>query len=395
MSDNAWRPSLLDPAPRPTANENDSGTWDRPHRRTRRHAPAKGPKLAIVHDFLSQAGGAERVVLELARMFPDAPIYTSFYAPDRTYPEFTATDIRTSRLQGRINPDRFRSAVLRYPGAFRSLELSKFDALVVSTSAFAHHVVHERAFVFWHTPPRFLYDTAAYDLPSWQARLAGPVLSYLRAGDQRAAKRHWSYAANSANTANRLRDVYGCNARVVHPPLWIDHLPQHLAPPPSRPRALVVSRLLPYKRIDLAVRACALAGIPLTVVGEGPEEARLRSQGGSDVQFLGRLADSELAPVFADHSVVLVPGRQDFGYSTLEANYAGRPVVTVAEGGALETVIDEVTGRLVEGTDQHRWAAVLREVHEREWVPEELRRTTEPFQAAAFRLAVRGWVSGL
>lgn len=393
MSENSWRASLVDPAPRSATKEDDLAMRERPQRRPRRHAPARVPKLAIVHDFLSQAGGAERVVLELARMFPHAPIYTSFYAPDRTYAEFTTTDIRTSRLQGRIDPDRFRSAVLRYPGAFRSLELSKFDAVVVSTSAFAHHVVHERAFVFWHTPPRFLYDTAAYDLPWWQARLAAPVFSYLRVGDRRAAKRHWSYAANSADTANRLREVYGCNARVVHPPLWTHHLPRHLAPTPSRPRALVVSRLLPYKRIDLAVRACTLAGIPLTVVGEGPEEGRLRSQGGSGVQFLGRLDDKELAAVFADHSVVLVPGRQDFGYSTLEANYAGRPVVTLAEGGALETVVDGVTGRLIEGTDEHRWASVLREVHEREWVPEELRRSTEPFQPEAFRLAVRRWVS--
>ncbi len=156
----------------------------------------------------------------------------------------------------------------------------------------------------------------------------------------------------------------------------------------------MVSRLLPYKRIDLAVRACSIAGIPLTVVGEGPEEAHLRSQGGNNVQFLGRLDDSELAEVFADHSVVLVPGRQDFGYSTLEANYSGRPVVTVAEGGSLETVIDGVTGRLIEGTDEHRWASVLHEVHEREWAPEELRRTTEPFQTEPFRHAVRRWVSG-
>ncbi len=393
MYENAWRGSLVDPSPRSAANEEDSAVRDRPHRRTVGHARPKAPKLAIVHDFLSQAGGAERVVLELARMFPDAPIYTSFYAPDRTYPEFDATDIRTSRLQGHIHPDRFRSAVLRYPGAFRSLELSEFDAVVVSTSAFAHHVVHQRAFVFWHTPPRFLYDTAAYDLPRWQTRLAAPVFSYLRAGDRRAAKRHWSYAANSADTAHRLREVYGCEARVVHPPLWTDHLPRHVAPPPLRPRALVVSRLLPYKRIDLAVRACAIAGIPLTVVGEGPEEGQLRSQGGKDTQFLGRLDDSELAAVFADHSVVLVPGRQDFGYSTLEANYAGRPVVALAAGGSLETVVDDVTGRLVEGTDEHDWASVLVEVHERGWEPEELRRTTEPFQTEPFRRAVRRWVS--
>ena len=351
-------------------------------------------KLAIVHDFLSQAGGAERMVLELARMFPDAPIYTSFYVNESTYPEFAAADIRTSRLQGRIHADRFRSAVLRYPGAFRSFDLSQFEAVLVSTSAFAHHVVHHRTFVYWHTPPRFLYETSAYDLSRLKRRLAGLALPLLRAADRRAAIRHRSYAANSAGTARRLRAVYGRESRIIHPPLWTGHLPSRPPPSPPRPRGLVVSRLLPYKSIDVAIRACASAGIPLTIVGEGPDEARLRSEGGAGVQFLGRLPDAELADVFADHSVVLVPGREDFGYLPLEANYSGRPVVALASGGSLETVVDGITGRLVEGTDEHSWASALREVHERAWSPEALRKATERFQTGAFQLAMRQWMSG-
>lgn len=351
--------------------------------------------VAIVHDFLSQRGGAERVVLELARIFPNAPIFTSFYAPEGTYPEFATSDIRTSSLQGRVKPDRFRSAVLRYPGAFRSFDLSEFDAVLVSTSAFAHHVVHERAYVYWHTPPRFLYDPGAYGLPRWQKRLTSPAIRFLRARDRQATQRHHSDAANSADTALRLQRVYGREARVIHPPLWIGHLPTTTEPPPTVPRALIVSRLLPYKQIDVAMRACARAGIPLTIVGEGPEEGRLRSQGGGRVQFLGRLEDSQLADVFADHSVVLVPGRQDFGFGTLEANYAGRPVLALASGGSLETVIDGATGRLVQGTDEGNWASVLLDMHEQTWSPEELRRTTERFQAHAFQAAVRQWLSSV
>lgn len=348
--------------------------------------------IAIVHDYLGQCGGAERVVLELAGMFPDAPIYTSFYAPERTYPQFAGRVVRTSPLQGRVRPDHFRAAVLRYPKAFRHFDLGDFEAVVVSTSAFAHHVTHPRSFVYCHTPPRFLYDTTAYGISLLLASGGAPALAYLRHADRRAAAGHLAYAANSAGTAQRIARTYGRPAPVIHPPLWTSHLPIHPPPMPQRPRALVVSRLLPYKKVEVAVHACALAGIRLTIVGDGPDEARLRREGGSTVRFLGRVEDAELADLFADHSVVLVTGREDFGYIPVEANYAGRPVIALAEGGALETVVDGVTGLLVHSRDPEDWAAALREAHSRQWQPRELRRATARFHADAFRTAVREWV---
>lgn len=349
--------------------------------------------IAIVHDYLSQCGGAERVVLRLAAMFPDAPIYTSIYDADRTFAEFSALDIRTSRLQGRIEPARFRSAALRYAGVFRSFDLSSFDTVVVSSSAFAHHVRHPRSFVYCHTPPRFLYDLDAYGRRRAVTALATPVLSGLRRRDRQAASRHLSYAANSAATAARIHSSYGRRADVIHPPLWIAHLPTVALPMPPEPRALVVSRLLPYKRVDVAVRACALAGVPVTVVGEGPEESRLRSERSGRVEFLGRVPDAKLAALFEDHSVVVCPGREDFGYLPVEANYAGRPVVAFATGGALETVEDGITGRLVPDHEVGHWARVLREVHERTWSPSALRSATQRFQATRFDAAVRRWLS--
>lgn len=349
--------------------------------------------VAIVHDYLGQCGGAERVVLELAAMFADAPIYTSFYAPDQTFPQFAERIVRTSPLQGRVRPRHFRSAVLRYPKAFRDFDLRDFDAVVVSTSAFAHHVAHRRSFVYCHTPPRFLYDTTAYGIPRVVASGGAPALAYLRNSDRRAAAAHVAYAANSAGTAERIARTYGRVAPVIHPPLWTAHLPKDPLPLPDTPRALVVSRLLPYKRVEVAIHACALAGMPLTIVGDGPEKGRLRREAGGAVRFLGRLKDAELAELFADHSVVLVTGAEDFGYIPVEANYAGRPVVALAGGGALETVVAGVTGLLVHGHEPQDWAAALREVHRRQWQPGELRRSTARFQGAAFRTAVREWVA--
>ena len=348
--------------------------------------------VALVHDYLSQCGGAERVVLELAAMFPDAPIYTSFFAPETTFAEFSGRDVRTSPLQGRIDPDRFRSAALRYPRAFRTFDLSGFDTAVVSSSAFAHHVVHRHSFVYCHTPPRFLYQPGSYGLAGPLRAVARPALAALRRADARAAARHLSYAANSEATAGRVRSAYGRSPAVIHPPLRTGHLPVDLTPLPGTPRALVVSRLLPYKRIDVAVRACRLAGIPLTVVGEGPEERALRDLGGGTVHFLGRLGETELPEVFAAHSVVLVPGQEDFGYVPVEANYAGRPVVAFAAGGALETVVDGATGLLVTTHDPAAWADALRRAHDRDWPPASLRGATSRFGADAFRASVRQWL---
>jgi glycosyltransferase involved in cell wall biosynthesis len=348
-------------------------------------------RIALVHDYLAQCGGAERVLLELAAMFPEAPIYTSLYAPELTFPDFAALDIRTSALQTRVAPQRFRSALLRYPAAFRSFDLSDFDTVLVSSSAFAHHVRHDHSYVYCHTPPRFLYHPESYGGGRVRAAVTRHALAPLRRADLRAAVHHVSYVANSEATARRVRLTYGREAGVIYPPLRTAHLPDPLSPLPSAPRALVVSRLLPYKRIDVAIEACALAGIPLSVVGEGPDRDRLERLGGN-VELLGRVADDELARLFVAATVVLVPGREDFGYLPVESNFAGRPVVALATGGALETIVDGTSGRLVASHNVRLWAEVLREVHERSWSPAELRASTQRFWAASFRGSVAHWV---
>lgn len=349
-------------------------------------------RTAIVHDYLSQRGGAERVVLAMAGLFPDAPIFTSFYSSDLTYPDFAGLDVRTSSLQGSIDPEHFRRSVLRLPGVFARLDLSAFDQVIVSSSAFAHHIRHRHSMVYCYTPPHFLYDTRAYMGSRARAGLTRPILAPMRRRDRAAAARHCSYAAISRQSARQIRAVYGRVSPVIYPPLSTEHLPAEIGPMPLEPRAMVVARLLPYKRVDVAIRACATAGVDLTVVGLGPEETRLRRLATRGVTFLGRVDDSELAQLFRDHSLVLAPGLEDFGYGPVEANYAGRPVIALAGGGALETVEDGANGVLVEGWDVDRWAAAVTGALSRTWDPADLRATTRRFDADTFGKSLRQWV---
>jgi glycosyltransferase involved in cell wall biosynthesis len=351
-------------------------------------------KYAIVHDYLTQRGGAERVVLALAKVFPEAPIYTSLYAPEGTYREFSKLDVRTSRLQGKVKPEQFRRSVLSLPGVFSELDLSEYDLVVISSSAFAHHVRHDNSMVYCYTPPHFLYDTSAYLGNSALAAIAWGPLSILRHRDRRAASTHHSYATISRQSARRVSEIYGRSSPVIYPPLITAHLPSTAASTPSELRALIVSRLLPYKRVDVAIKACALAGIGLTIVGEGPEMSALKSLATGDVTFVGRVDDRELAQLFVDHSVVVAPGLEDFGYGPVEANYSGRPVVALKAGGALETIQDDINGFLVDGWDPQEWSAAIKSATSKSWSPTELRATTNRFSEQVFTKRIKLWVEG-
>lgn len=353
------------------------------------------PRFALAHDFLSQHGGAERVVLRFAALFPDAPIFTAFYDPNGTFPEFRDIDIRTSSLQDRVDPDQFRRQVLRYPSAFREFDLSEFDAVLVSSSGFAHHVRHENTLVYCHTPPRYLYAPHTYVHGRARALVnaAVPALTPLRRADARAARAAIGYVANSTRTARRVERIYGIDCPIIPPPVATEHLPREVTPSPAIPRALVVSRLMAYKRVDLAIQACEKAGIALTVVGDGPDRDVLRSLAGPTTTFLGRVDDATLREAMVASSVVLVPGAEDFGLLPLEANYTGRPVVAYSGGGARETVVHGHNGLLVDDQSIDSWTVAIRDAVDRNWEPTELRASVAPFLPEQFEAAVVDWVA--
>lgn len=346
-------------------------------------------KVAIVHDYLTQTGGAELVALALAETFPEAPVYTSVYQPELTYPEFRNHDVRTTFLQRAIPKGKFRFAAPFFGTAFAHLDLSEFDAVIVSSSGFAHHIHHPNAFIYCHTPPHFIYDLANYTSNSFLKTATNIAMPVLRIPDQRAARRHAHYVANSQQTARRIEEVYGKTVDVIYPPLNTSNLPAELTDQPREPRALIVARLMAYKRFDIAIRACEAARVPLTIVGSGPDEQRLRSIAGPMTTFAGRLSDAEVAQAFATHSFVMMPGVEDFGFAPLDANYSGRPVVARNEGGARETVRNGETGILVDSEDIDAWVAAIKEVTQTKWLPEQLRKSTIPFQQEAFAQKIK------
>ncbi len=339
---------------------------------------------AIVHDFLTQRGGAERVVLHMASQVQDPVIVTSTYAPNSTYPEFRKLPVWADRIVSDSDAENFRRRAFSYGRSFREKDLSFADEVIISTSTAADHVRSEDALVYWYTPPRFLYDPSAYFSNRAVAKGFELATTTFRHQDRKAAVAHRKHLAVSARTARRLYDAYGIEADVLYPPFDASRFAGSIEAYSGPPSALVVSRLLPYKRVDLAIEACARAGIPLTVIGTGPDEARLRSIAPDIVTFAGNVGDEELIDAYDKHAMVLVPGLEDFGYIPLEAASRGRPVVAAREAGPAETVEHGATGILVNGSDPETWADAIRDVNHTEWSAGVMRRSVVRFDAHNF-----------
>lgn len=305
-------------------------------------------RVAFVHDFLTQFGGGERVLLELRKLYPDAPVYTTVYDRAAFGDALHGVDVRTTWLQRLPLPHReFRALLPLYPRAVESIDLSDFDLVISSTTSFAKGVrtppktLHVS---YMHTPTRFLWrqDEYAFDIvPAIAKRLLAAVLPSLRRWDLAAAARPTHIVASSHNAAERIRAVYGREADVLHCPATLDGFT------PSDEiddYYLVATRLLPYKRVDIAIRACAQIGARLIVIGDGPDARRLRAIATSRTRFLGRVDDAQRCRLVARARAVIVPGIEDFGLVPIEAAAAGRPAVAFAAGGALETIVEGETG---------------------------------------------------
>ena len=357
-------------------------------------APAIG-EVALVHDYLNQRGGAERVVLELAAIWPQAPIYTSLYRPHSTFPEFADRDVRASVLD-RVPVDRgFRNLFALYPAAFRSLGELDADVVIASSSGWAHIARSApRAFhvVYCHTPARWLYGgehLGGARRPSRRAALVRPVAGWFRRIDRRAAFRADLYIANSREVQRRIRETYGIESTVVHPPVDTERY----TPRPRGERLLVVSRLLPYKRVDLVIRAAARLGLGLDVVGEGPMLGELRAIAGAGVAFHCAVSSDRLVELLEGARTVCVAGTEDFGLVAVEAQAAGKPVAAHARGGAAETVEDGVTGVLFDAQTEEGVAAAIVACERVPCTAEEIAARAARFGRAAFRRGLLAAIS--
>lgn len=310
--------------------------------------PAAAAKVALVHDYVTQMGGSERVVELLLGVFPNAPLFTSVHDRRESTAAFRRHELHTSFLQG-VAP---RQQTLQFfapllPLAFRSFDLREYDVVLTSSSGFAHHVRTPPGAIhicYCYTPPRFLWSAEEYFRAHPRlARAASGPLALLRRADVAASRGVDSYVAISRHIAQRIRMVYGREAHVVYPPVAVSRY----APAGERSgRFLVVSRLMSYKRIDLAIEAANRFRLPLDVIGKGPEGTRLARMAGPTVRMLGWQPDEVVRHAIATCQAVVVPGSEDFGLTLVEAQASGRPPVAFSSGGALEIVGDGQTGFL-------------------------------------------------
>jgi glycosyltransferase involved in cell wall biosynthesis len=354
--------------------------------------PAPGPlqalprsstgTVAIVHDYLNQRGGAERVVAEMRRIWPDAPIYTALFRPGSTWEQFAEADVHPSILNRIPIDGSFRALVPFYPAAFRAFGTFDADLVISSSSGWAHGVrtsPRTAHVVYCYTPARWIYDRDRY-VPRGLGRAASPVLSALRRWDQSAARRADAYVAISNTVRDRIWEAYGIEADVVHPPVDV----ARFRPRPRGERLLVVSRMLRYKCVDRIVLAASRAGIGLDVVGVGPAFDQVRACAGPTVSFHGELDDPAVTELMERCRAVCVPGAEDFGLVAVEAQAAGKPVVAFAGGGALETVDEGVSGAFFSNHDDREILAAIERVDALETSPDELAERAVRFSPPAF-----------
>ena len=309
--------------------------------------------VALVHDFLVDLRGADRVFLALTDIWPDAPIYTAVYDERGTEGRFAHRDVRTSFLQ-RLHPtaSTFRSLLPLYPTAIESLDLSGHDLVLSSSSAWAHAVIcheHTTHVSYCYNPFRYAWndrDRTLTDRPDPVSRaLLRGILRRWRQWDWIAAQRVDRYLTISQTARARIRHYWGREATIVHPPVDTERF----SPAQPQDYYLVLSELMRHKQIDIAIQAFNRLRLPLMVVGDGPDERRLRRMAGPTIQFVGRVPDPEAARLLAGCRALVVTAVEEFGLAAVEAQAAGRPVISVGAGGALETVIEGETGAFWHG----------------------------------------------
>ena len=335
------------------------------------------PPVAIAHDYLTQRGGAERVVLAIARAFPGAPVHTSVHEPDGTYPEFAELDVVTTPLQrvGPLRRDPRRALPVLAPVVSR--HRIEADLVVASSSGWAHGFDTDGAvLVYCHAPARWLYQSENYlGGPRWRSPkgIALAALDpWLRRWDAAAAARADRYLANSRVVRDRIRAAYGIDAEVLPPPFGVD-ADGPLTPVPElsgwaeEGYLLVVSRLLPYKNVDAAIEAVRGTDHRLAVVGDGPLRGELAATAPPNVQLVRDLTDAQLRWVYAHARRLLAPSLEDFGLTPLEAAAAGVPTVALRGGGYLDTVLEGTTGVLVDEVTPRAIAAGIDTAEQIPW----------------------------
>jgi glycosyltransferase involved in cell wall biosynthesis len=361
---------------------------------------SKSPRIAIVHDWMVSPGGAEKVVLELHKLWPEAPIFTAAYSPEK-FPEFADADVRPTWLN-RIDLVKRKHQLFSLPRAwaFKSLNLSEYDIVISSSSAESKYVrtgpktLH---ICYCYTPIRYYwsdYEWYRQHPPfgplNGLAKFVLPgLIGSLRRQDYRAAQRIDRFIGISKAVQERIMRYYHCTSELIYPPVRTDviKLSTHRGD-----YYLMLGRQVAYKRLDLAVDAFNQLGLPLKVAGTGEELAVQQPRSKANIEYLGRVADEDLSALYAGAKAFIFPAEEDFGIAPVEAMAAGRPVVAYGVGGATETVVDGKTGIFFHEQTPEALIEAVKRFETMTFDHVAIRRQAEKFSEAAFIKHMKGFV---
>ena len=346
-------------------------------------------KTAIVHDYFTQMGGAEKVAEALYRMFPSASVFSTVAKSSCTPPGLREANVQTSWMQHLPWVDRYyRQYFPLYPLGVAGIDLRGYDLVITSSSGYAKGVrTDKNAFhvCYCHTPMRWVWryqDYSAREGFGPGKRMILPLMiNTLKLWDEHAARQPDQYVVNSIAVAERVWNAYRRHAEVIPPPIEVSRFKPS---PHQDDYYLVLARLVSYKCIDLAVQACRKLNRRLIVIGDGPDRSRLEGMGGPTIQFLGRQPDHAVETLAAQCRALLFPGEEDFGMVPLEVNAAGRPVIAYAKGGALETVVEGTTGLFFRQPTVQSLADAIEDFESRTWNSIAIRRHAESFDVSVF-----------
>lgn len=353
-------------------------------------------KIAIVHDYFIQMGGAERVAEELHSIFPNSQMFTTVDLRPKT----SDSAAKTSWMQRLpINEKNHRHYFLLYPLAVGSLDLSDFDLVISSTSGYAKGVRRKKGAVhicYCHTPMRWVWRYEDYAAREQFGAVSKKILPFLLAGlkkwDLRAAGQPDFYIANSKVIAQRIKEFYRRDAVVIPPPIDVERFSSD---EPDEDFYLLLSRLSSYKRLDLAIEACKKLDRPLVVIGDGPARRQLEELAGPKTRFLGRQSDSVVAKYAGRCRALIFPGEEDFGMTPLEINAAGRPVIAFEAGGAKETVVAGETGVFFKEQTPQSLIEAIEQLESFNWNRRLLRRHAEKFNRNVFASRILEFVGNV
>lgn len=309
-------------------------------------------RVALVHDYLVQYGGAERVLECLAEVFPLAPVYTLVYDDKLFKNAFGKRKIYTSFLQSLpFSKSHHRSFPILMPMAIESFDLSAYDLVISDSNSYAKGIITNTQTLhicYCHTPMRYAWDDChsyaqAFPFSFITRKLVPVAMNYIRLWDKISAERVDRFIANSAFVSRRVSKYYRKEAAIIHPPVDVSFYEKSFGAKKGD-YFLVVGRLIQYKRLDLAIEAFNVLGLPLKIIGDGPEAGRLKKKAKKNIQFLGRLSDEETRNYYAGAKAFIFPQEEDFGIVLLESMASGTPVIAYRGGGALEVVKEGING---------------------------------------------------